>query len=397
VPWLDPHFAFQYALQWPRGTGCVADNEPHRQPVVRKFRKERGYTGGARFASSPAHDRIDTPRPAIASFSGACPWHYGTRDKNMSLQTGGMPAMTLRTIFRTLLAASLGAAVMTAAGGAAAQEQEKEVVDHLLVRYDFNFGGFNMGGAELHTEFSDDAYEARSKLQTGGLAEAFFRSRYEIVSKGFLDGRLVKPISYDSHFKGVKGKYQYVTIDYRPDTWPILTRADPPYGKKIEKRPVPKEMKWNTVDPLSAWAYLVAGSTASDEEPCGRVIPIFDAVRRYDLELDYVESREDYRLGPSWGKATYEGKAYRCKMVYRRLAGFKNKDGRDFDELPIPALDLWMAPVGERGLLVPLRLVAHTEWGDVVLIAKNISVKKKERPALQVVAKCTSDVEKAPC
>lgn len=302
--------------------------------------------------------------------------------------------MTIRKVLGALLTVGLGAALPAAMGAAA---EESEVVDHLFVRYDFNFGGFNMGGAELRTEFSDDAYVAKSKLKTGGLAEAFFRSRYQIVSKGFLDGRVVKPILYDSNFKGRKNEYQLVTIDYRPDTWPILRHSDPSYEKKIKKRPVPKKLKWNTVDPLSAWAYLIAGSTASSKQPCGRVIPIFDAVRRYDLELSYVETRDDYRLGPSWGKAIYEGKAYRCKMVYRRLAGFKKKEGRDFDELPIPALDLWMAPVGERGFLVPLRLVAHTEWGDVVLIAKKIRAKKKERPVLTVEARCTGEAEKAPC
>lgn len=302
--------------------------------------------------------------------------------------------MNSRTVSGVIVAVTLGAFAVTANEVAA---EDTEVVDHLFVRYDFNFGGFNLGGAELHTEFSDDAYEAKSKLRTGGLAEAFFRSRYEIVSRGVLDGRVVKPVVYDSEFKGVKGKYQFVTIDYRPDTWPILTHSDPPYEKKIKRRPVPKKLKWNTVDPLSAWAYLVAGSTATEDQPCGKTIPIFDAVRRYNLELSLVEKREDYRLGPSWGKPTYEGEAYRCKMVYRRLAGFKKKKGRDFDELPIPALDLWMAPVGERGFLVPLRLVAHTEWGDVVLIAKKIGTKKKKRAPLQVVAKCTGDVEKAPC
>lgn len=312
-----------------------------------------------------------------------------------SRQTEGIAVMTVRTGMALLLAAACGAAAVTGVTGAAAEESVE--VDHLFVRYDFNFGGFSMGGAELHTEFSEDSYEARSQLTTDGLAEAFFRSRYEIVSRGKLDGRTVKPVRYDSEFRGVKGKYQFVTIDYRPDTWPILTHADPPYGNKLEKRPVPEKLKWNTVDPLSAWAWLVAGSTASDDQPCGKVIPIFDAVRRYDLELEFTESRDDYRLGPSWGKPTYEGKAYHCKMVYRRIAGFKQKKGRDFDELPIPALDLWMAPVGERDFLVPLRLVAHTEWGDVVLIAKKISNQKKNRPPLVVEARCLGTVEQAPC
>lgn len=272
--------------------------------------------------------------------------------------------------------------------------QDQEPAEQVFVKYDFNFGGFNMGGAELTTDFTDTAYAASSKLRTGGLAEAFFKSRYTTSVVGKREDKSIRPVRYDSEFKGVKGKYQLLTIEYRPDTWPMLTRADPPYDKKIKKRPVAEKLKWRTMDPLSAWIHMIAGVTADEKQPCGRKVPIFDGVRRYNLELSYEKDDPDFRLGPSWGKALYEGKAYVCKMIYRRIAGFKNK-GRESDELPIPPLELWVAPIGKSGYLVPLRVIAHSEYGDVVLIARKIKVKDRQRPILKVEASC-GDPAKGP-
>jgi hypothetical protein len=150
--------------------------------------------------------------------------------------------------------------------------------------------------------------------------------------------------------------------------------SDPAYGPlQVFDHASPEKDRRDVVDPMGAWVHMVVGSTITGETPCGTKIPIFDGRRRYDLEFEHVRNQV---IKVKRGKLNFRGEAARCKMLYRPISGYKpSKDNAD-DGLPIPPLEVWVAEMGEEGgekFYLPLRLLAETPLGWVVMIARNVN------------------------
>ncbi len=281
--------------------------------------------------------------------------------------------------FRPILAAC--PLILALAGGPA----HAEATRHLTVSYDFNAGGLNVGEAKLTATIDGDQYVATSKMKTAGLAEVFFKSRYMVLGTGRLgdaapdaDVRAlgaVRPSRYDSEFEGLDTT-KLVTLLYDQSGLPGPVAADPPYGKTQLKYPVSEAEQRASVDPMSAWIHMITGASATADAPCGQTVPIFDGRRRYDLDFELVGEEP---LTVKRGKTRYDGPAFRCRMIYRPVEGFKQDDEDDGDALPIPPLEVWVvemagddAPAGAEPFRVPIKLLAATPIGSVVMIADDI-------------------------
>ncbi len=272
-------------------------------------------------------------------------------------------AKTVRTALTaavTLLGASLMGPAQAATG-------------NLTVNYDFNAGGLNVGSAKLTATLKDGRYVATSRMRTAGLAEVFFKSRYVVLSTGEVkdngSGLEVLPSRYDSDFTGANTT-KLATMIYDETGLPSPVAADPPYGKTQLKYPVSDDEQRASIDPMSAWIHMIMGASADDGAPCNRKIPIFDGRRRYDLEYELIgEETLKIRNGK-----IYDGPAHRCNMLYKPVEGFK-PDEDDDDALPIPPLQVWVARMGKPGgpnFYVPMKLLAETPIGNVVMIADEV-------------------------
>lgn len=236
----------------------------------------------------------------------------------------------------------------------------------LTVGYTLYWGGLKLGEATMEAALGDSGYEVTSVMKTGGLVEMINDSKYRIVAAGEVSGRSIVPRTYHSVFDGGK-KGQVVKLAY-DETWlPGPTFSDPPYGKKLEKYPVSEDQKRGSVDPLSGILYLIAGSTVTADKPCGTTVPVFDGRRRYNLNLSY-KKRERQKIR---GGKVYQGKALRCVMEYEQVAGFKNKKEEhdtEAGEIPLPTLHVWMADDLIEPFVVPVKVVAPTDYGAVTMI-----------------------------
>ena len=292
-----------------------------------------------------------------------------------------------RRVKRAVLAGGL-AAGLALPGAAMADNEPPDGMRTLTVSFDFNAGGLNVGEAKLTAAIKDGRYVASSKMKTAGLAEMFFKSRYTVLATGTVDekapgvdGRgqgLVHPSRYDSDFEGLNTT-KLVTLIYDETGLPAPVAADPPYGKTQLKYPVSEDEQRASVDPMSAWIHMVTGASATKEAPCGETVPIFDGRRRYDLDFELIGEEP---LTVKRGKTRYDGPAFRCRMIYRPIEGFKEDDD-DSDALPIPPLQVWIvrmsgdgtpggAPSGSDAFFIPIKLLAETPIGSVVMIADDI-------------------------
>ncbi len=230
----------------------------------------------------------------------------------------------------------------------------------LSIKYDFFVGGLKLGNIDLSAAWTDQSYTVRSDIRTDGLAETLFQGRYKINSHGEMDGKRVAPRQFVIDTKTVEDE-QFVDLKF-DGRMPTELEAIPAYSFPY---PVPDALKQETVDPLSAFMYLIMGSSIAPEAPCGQALPIFDGKRRYDFKVKHVKNIS-IRSGKTHG---YRGPGYLCTLQYTRLAGFKP---RKKGATPFPVVKAQLARIEDGKYLVPVRLTIETEFGAIVGTATEV-------------------------
>ncbi len=255
------------------------------------------------------------------------------------------------------------------AAGPPANTNVSNTASTLDVSYDLYAGPFALGKVGVHQRFEGDLYQGVSTLETGGIVNLFWKSQIDANAHGTLQNGHLDPAAYDSHSVNHTDKVQQVSLTY-DDKGPPALKANPPYNTK--KYPVSDEQKKNTLDPVSAVAFLTAGVSASGKSPCGSVAPVFDGARRYDVEVDYLKT-DNVRTG----NGLYNGPALVCQLHYREIAGFKQKvlsENAKFPDIFAWVVSLPSRENPARHYLVPLRVWATTIFGTLTATASHVKI-----------------------
>ncbi len=116
---------------------------------------------------------------------------------------------------------------------------------------------------------------------------------------------------------------------------------------------------------------MVTGVSASTDNPCGVVLPVFDGRRRYNAEISKVKD-----TAVSMDNGLYRGKALLCQIKYRQLAGYKPKvikEGASF-----PMINAWVvtfpSAITGRNYVVPVRIWADTPYGVIAGVATSLKI-----------------------
>jgi hypothetical protein len=254
-----------------------------------------------------------------------------------------------------------------AAGGQSA-DQPSGPGSQLSLAMTLYAGGVTLGKVDMDATIRGDEYHVVSNLETSGIVNAFWQAQIQATSNGKIATGSVKPALYDSFDTNHSGKRQEVSLTYEGDALPRMY-ANPKFPTSgYEVKP---EQQKGTVDPLSAVMVIATGASASAENPCGVVVPVFDGRRRYNVELTKVK---DTTIKLDNG--LYHGKALFCEIRYRQLAGFKPhilKENESF-----PKINAWIAvfpsALPGRSYVVPLRVWADTQYGVVAAVATSLKI-----------------------
>lgn len=269
-----------------------------------------------------------------------------------------------------LLLIALSAVPLAARPEGAVAMPESSRSPGINVDYTIAFWRIPFGRTSFDARFGGGTYQTSSHFETSGLVSAFWGSVIDANSAGQITPQGLSPTLYDSFYRRSNGeKKQRVRVTYSADRVPV-TFADPPYNTK--RFPVTDEQKKQTLDPLSAVSLGLAAKTASPENPCGTVIPVFDGRRRYNIELTYLHD-EPVKLD----NGLYDGKAHLCQLHYNQIAGFKPKilkEGR-----AMPPIYGWFAEIPSGNApnghyLVALKLWTSTGLGTVSATLSHMSV-----------------------
>lgn len=213
-------------------------------------------------------------------------------------------------------------AVVVAAGGATADQQDNAV-------FDLTLRGLYTGTLSVAGAIEGKSYAASGMLKSGGLVALVRKVRYDARARGSLSKGRFTPARYEEDADTGKRQSQSV-MDYRAGVPQVKVYTTP---KPPRPGDVDPATQGGTVDPLTA-AYAALRDVAP-AEACRLKLVLFDGRRRSQVVLADPKPASDGGLT--------------CTGEYRRLEGFSAEEMADKSRFPFT---LTYAPLPDGRLRV---------------------------------------------
>ncbi len=232
------------------------------------------------------------------------------------------------------------------------------------VTMDARLGGLKFGSISMQAAFGDTAYTARSVVRTEGITDHVFRQVFDLTAAGARTPDLMQTQNYQARNTD-QDNIQLIDVNYLADAAPLVA-ADPPYDNSDRVAPRPTDLK-NTVDPLSA---MIVPMATPGPAACNRTIPVYDGRRRYDFKMTFD------RMSDIQSNKGFSGAAARCDAILVPVSGYKRDTIMEMRRDPMP-ITVWLGPVADANVLVPVRIEVATPLGTLVAHTTKFTVSKQ--------------------
>ena len=216
----------------------------------------------------------------------------------------------------------------------------------------------------LHASYAigASAYEVKLAFDTAGVFGILLHAHVESTATGRLEDSRAVPERYSSA-GSIRGRPHVIRMDYA-DGAPHIVELSPPADDEHE--PVPVALQAGTIDSLSAMAELV--SSVARTGRCDGSRRTFDGSRLSELSSRTVGEEV---LEPT-GRSSFSGRALRCDLEGRQIAGFPKDADRAAVARPLHG-SAWFAAVSPGTPAVPVRIRFETRFfgaATAYLVAK---------------------------
>lgn len=263
---------------------------------------------------------------------------------------------------RRVLFAALAAGFMAAPAFAA------DDASGLQVGYAIAFWGIPFGHTHYDGKVSPQTYSAKMHFETSGVVSLFWKSKIDATVNGRIGEHTIAPAVYDSYSQDRDKPVQRVKVTF--DRSVPETLAQPPYN--TTKYPVSDEQKKGALDPMSAITAILSGVRATDKNPCGTGVQVFDGRRRYDVSFTYKKD-EHVKLD----NGLFEGTAHLCQIHYKQIAGYKQKivkEGKSLPDMYVDFADVPAPGTPNGHYVVAVKLWASLTLGTVTATMSDLRV-----------------------
>ena len=233
------------------------------------------------------------------------------------------------------------AAVLALPAGVAAASDAKEAVS---LKFDVYAGSLRIFKISMGMKIGVEDYAISTTIKSKGVASLFAKTKINMSAAGRTKKKLV-PTNYASNSKS-KGKNRSLNM-----TWTSKGQHKVKRSYKLsafKANSLSQAVRPGMMDPLS---YLMTMVRASNR-PCGGTKRVYDGrqVAEYRYALQGVST-----FNRSTG-GVYRGKAFKCALTYRTIAGLSAKKQKARDQEPPAKFMVWFAPVAgkARNLFVPI-------------------------------------------
>jgi len=266
-----------------------------------------------------------------------------------SLQTRSRPSLSARA----LLGGAFGLLALALPGAAQAEGFQ--------ARYSVKLIGLSLGYATLSGSFDPGAYQIDATAKLTGVAALVSSSKGAAAASGLLVQGRVAPNAYATTSANAT---MTRTVRIAMATGNVkASEIAPPFEELPGRVPVTDAHRQKIIDPLSALIMPVAeGGAVIGPASCPKALPVYDGWARFNINLTYVGTRQIKVKG-------YEGPVAVCSARYVAVAGHRpDRPATKFME-DNKEMEVWLAPVGESRITLPIRISVATMVGTTVIEA----------------------------
>ena len=169
-----------------------------------------------------------------------------------------------------------------------------------------------------------------------------------IEGAGIVSGMINSSILYpnDYQYTYVKKKKTKNTKILFNDSTVVFTETNPNFNKN-KLSPISDEMLIGTIDPVTAIIYM---SDYNLNNKCTINYKIYDGKRRYDLS--YID-------------IVYEGEYIICKLMQKKIGGFKSKDKKNDIFKPAQKIETYYKNVNNEYILE--KIITKNKYSDILI------------------------------
>jgi hypothetical protein len=258
------------------------------------------------------------------------------------------------------LSLAAGAALIALQGAAAAET--------IKAHYALSLMGVSIGSAYA-SGVVDRNYRIDISMRTTGLANLVNNTKGAATASGGLSAGGPSPTAYanttsnEDEVRTVRMSLAgnaVRAVEVKPEPWDADQRI-----------PVNEGAKKRVVDPVSALIMSVPqGQEMTGPAACNRTISVFDGITRFDIALTYSGEQTANTRG-------YAGPVAVCSARYMPIAGHRpdSKSTRYMAENR--DINVWLAPLPESRVVVPIHIDMRTGAGDLVIDASEFQIASK--------------------
>lgn len=237
--------------------------------------------------------------------------------------------------------------------------------ESVSARYQIRAFGLTIGSAKLAAEIGDTAYRATLSGGMRGIARVFSDGKGSAEVSGRIVKGHVEPTAYTFRWREDDDD-ETLQLGFGNGRLQSF-QMNPPLKPRKNRVPLDEAHKVGAVDPLSA--VLMPARSGDPAAVCNRDVRVIEGRTRFDLVLAYERTES-----VSGGKHGYSGPAVVCSMRYRAVAGHR-RDKEDIAKLEAERdMRVWMAPVGNSGVMIPVKLHIRTKKAPLTLTADRFAV-----------------------
>lgn len=238
----------------------------------------------------------------------------------------------------------------------------------LKAHYALSLMGISIGSAYA-SGVVDRNYRIDISMRTTGLANLVNNTKGAATASGGLSVAGPSPSAYanttsnEEEVRTVRmslASNAVRNVEVKPEPWDAEMRV-----------PVLEPNKKRVVDPVSALIMSVPqGQELTGPAACNRTISVFDGVTRFDIALSFAGEHTANTAG-------YSGPVAICSARYTPIAGHRpdSKSTRYMAENR--DMNVWLAPLPEARVVVPIHIDVKTGAGDLVIEASDFQIGAK--------------------
>ena len=236
----------------------------------------------------------------------------------------------------------------------------------LYMKYKLFAVGLPIGSGVVNVDINDNGYSIEASGGTSAFGKLVSDGKGSVKVNGGVNGGSLAPKNYALK---VKSDDENGTVSMKMRKGKIdKVAVNPPQDRMNQRIKVTPEHLKNVLDPLTA-AVFPAPKGLSPES-CNRTLELYDGKERYNVHLSYKSRR---KAKTSDGR--FNGDVLVCRARYEPIAGHRPKRKTIQELAKNKSMEIWLAPVGNKPYLIPLRASINAPFGPLVVQAEKYKLK----------------------